>query len=213
MVNVAGDREQASRRSAFWAKSRFHRGLTDISVWPKFDRKTARELKITHAICKISRSCAFVRNNLNYCQIKLIFVQWYNDIPNKQEGSRWGLSPFSHGSQCCFTWHIHGENSLHEIVSACQCMTAKPCQRAVSHQTGKMYQGILRVVMKMSILRFLRGQWPSSPDHVTQQRPARSAWGCRGQEKALKTMRFSCGRAASDTDDAAWLLSFQTAQS
>lgn len=32
MVSVAGDREHVSQRSAFWAKSRFHRGLTDISV-------------------------------------------------------------------------------------------------------------------------------------------------------------------------------------
>lgn len=75
---VAEDRKKASKCSSLWAKSRFHRGPTDLSVWPKFTGKSAQEQRITHAICKhikISKSHAFARNNVNYCQIKLIFVR------------------------------------------------------------------------------------------------------------------------------------------
>lgn len=148
MVNLAGVRKQASKCSSLWAESSFHRGSAHISVWPKFIGKNAQEQRITRAICKhvnISRTRAFVRNKVNYCQIKLIFVQKYNDIhlTNKKEADEIYLHfhkvpvAASHG---IFTKKM----GLYEIISACQCMTRKPYQRVFINDSSSDWKDVSR---------------------------------------------------------------------
>lgn len=64
----AEDREKASKCLSLWAKSRFHRGPTDLSVWKESHILFCKH-KDFYITCLCKKLCKLLSNKVSFCSL------------------------------------------------------------------------------------------------------------------------------------------------